>query len=48
VDLSLHNSAVTAAKRLTQVMLSGLADVPDELLMEVNNAGELRDSFAWA
>jgi hypothetical protein len=46
VDLSLHKRKLTPAKRLKRVTLFGLPDIREKLLMDVNKARELRDSFA--
>jgi hypothetical protein len=48
VDLSLHKRSQTPRNRLKQVVLFGLPDIREKLLMDVNKARELRDSFAWA
>jgi hypothetical protein len=48
VDLSLHKRNLTPRNRLKRVVLSGLPDIREKLLMDVNKVGELRDSFAWA
>jgi hypothetical protein len=48
VDLSLHKRSLTPRNRLKRVALSGLPDIRKKLLMDVNKASELRDSFAWA
>jgi hypothetical protein len=39
---------MTSRKHLKQVTLLALHKSPERLLMDVNNQGELQDSFAWA
>jgi hypothetical protein len=39
---------MTPRKHLKPVALSALARGLPKLLMDVNKAGQLRDSFAWA
>jgi hypothetical protein len=48
VDLSLHKLTKSQRKRLKKVTLFGFSDEWQELLMDVNKPGELRNSFAWA
>jgi hypothetical protein len=48
VDLSLYKLTMTRLKHLKRVVLSGLPDISQELLMDVNKTGEGQDSFAWA
>jgi hypothetical protein len=48
VDLSLHKLAMAPRKHLKQVELSGSPELQVKLLMDVNKARELRDSFARA
>jgi len=48
VDLSLDKLTMTLRKCLCRVALLKLPNLPENLLMDVNNPGELADSFVWA
>jgi hypothetical protein len=48
VDLSLYKLAMMRLNHLKPVVLFGLTDISQELLMDVNKTGEGQDSFAWA